>query len=50
MMARVKGWGGGALRTVDQTVAEVKRAAARPVNAETPANKVLSTPVAGGGT
>lgn len=33
----------GCLWTVDHTVAEVKRAAARPVDGETPANKVLST-------
>lgn len=36
--------------TVAHAVAEVKRAAARPVNGETPANKVLSTPVGGAGT
>lgn len=34
---------GGDLWTVDHTVAEVKRAAARPVDGETLANKVLST-------
>lgn len=41
---------GGSLWTVDHTVAEVKRAAARPVNGEMPANKVLSTGVGSGGT
>lgn len=39
----VGGRGGGDLWTVDHTVAEVKRAAARPVDGETLANKVLST-------
>lgn len=37
------------LWTVDHTVAEVKRAAARPVDGETLANKVLSTQLGGGG-
>lgn len=42
------GW--WSLWTVDHTVAEVKRAAARPVDGETPANKVASTPAGSGGT
>lgn len=36
--------------TVDHTVAEVKRAAARPVDAETLANKVPSTAGGSGAT
>lgn len=45
MTARGRVWGGrgGDLWTVDHTVAEVKGAAARPVDGETLANKVLST-------
>lgn len=49
-MARGRGGRRRRLWTVAHAVAEVKRAAARPVNGETPANKVLSTPVGGADT